>query len=254
MNFETIKLTQDARGIATLTLARPEKHNALNALMIAEITKASAHLGADETVRAVVLAAKGASFCAGGDLSWMQAQMQADRAGKVREATKLSTMLNALNTLPKPLIARVEGNAYGGGIGLMAVCDIVIAKPRLKFALTETRLGLIPATIGPFVRERLGAANARQVFFTGRSFSVKSARRMGLVARIASDMDKAVEDELHPILKTQPHAVAAAKALLRALGDLSTAEQIPHSIAALADCWESDEAQTQIRAFLKGRT
>ena len=124
MPYSTINVVTDARGIATLTLARPEKHNAMNHEMMIEITDAAKALGADETVRAVVLAALGKSFCAGGDLNWMRAQAEQDRAGKIAEARVLANMLATLNALPKPLIGRVEGNAFGGGIGMMAVCDI----------------------------------------------------------------------------------------------------------------------------------
>jgi methylglutaconyl-CoA hydratase len=147
--FETILVETDADGIATVTLNRPDKHHAMNAAMIAELTEAAATLGAEPQVRAVVLAATGPSFCAGGDLEWMRAQQAADRAGKIAEAGKLSAMLAALNALPKPLIARVQGNVYGGGVGLVAASDIAIGADGIKLALTETRLGLIPATNGP---------------------------------------------------------------------------------------------------------
>ena len=168
MSFETIRVAADADGIATITLNRPDKHHAMNAAMIAELTEAAAALGADARVRAVVLAASGPSFCAGGDLEWMRGQQAADRAGKIAEARRLSAMLAALNALPKPLIARVQGNVYGGGVGLLAVSDIAIGAEGIRLALTETRLGLIPATIGPFVLRRMGEGLARQVFFSGQ--------------------------------------------------------------------------------------
>ena len=165
--FQTIRIDVDDDRIASLTLARPDQHNAFNRQMIDELTAAAAELAGDDTLRAVVLSAEGKSFCAGGDLRWMQAQALADRHGKMAEARALAHMLLALNDLPMPLIARVQGNAFGGGIGLMAVSDIVIADAAAGFALTETRLGLIPATIGPFVMRRLGQAGTRQTFITG---------------------------------------------------------------------------------------
>ena len=253
MPHNTIKLTTDTRGIATLTLARPEKHNAMNAEMMVEITDAVKALGADGTVRAVILAAEGKSFCAGADLNWMRAQADQDRVGKIAEARVLANMLATLNTLPKPLIGRVEGNAYGGGIGMMAVCDIVIATEGLRFALTETKLGLIPATIGPFVLRRMTETYARQVFFTAKSFDTELALRSGLVSTIcaADEMDAAIEAEIKPILKTAPGAVAEAKKLLQQMQGRDVQKDIDLTVNALADRWETDEAQQRIAAFFK---
>ncbi|MBL4750128.1 MAG: crotonase/enoyl-CoA hydratase family protein [Amylibacter sp.] len=256
MSYNTIEVSSDARGIATLTLARPEKHNAMNSQMMAEITTAAKALGADEKVRAVVLAAQGKSFCAGADLNWMRAQVDQDRAGKISEARVLATMLATLNNLPKPLIGRVEGNAYGGGIGMMAVCDIVVAVKGARFALTETKLGLIPATIGPFVLRRLSETYARQVFFTAKSFETELALRAGLVSAIcaADEMDAAIEAEIKPILQTAPGAVAEAKALLQQMQGRNIENDIELTVNALADRWETDEAQQRIAAFFKDMT
>lgn len=251
MSYTTIRVDTDADGIATVTLDRPEKHHAMNAAMIAELTEAAATLGADTAVRVVVLSASGPSFCAGGDLEWMRAQQAADRAGKMAEAGRLSAMLAALNALPKPLIARVQGNVYGGGVGLVAVSDVVVAAEGVRLALTETKLGLIPATIGPFVVARMGQGFARQVFFSGSTFGTDFAMRAGLIHETcaADRLDERVRRQAEAVLKTAPRAVAAAKALCLTLGG-DEAEDIARSIASLADCWESDEAQERIRAFL----
>jgi methylglutaconyl-CoA hydratase len=249
--FETILVGTDADGIATVTLNRPEKHHAMDARMIAELTQATAMLGADADVRAVVLASSGTSFCAGGDLEWMRAQQAADRAGKLAEAGRLATMLAGLDALPKPLIARVQGNVYGGGVGLVAVSDIAVGADGVRFALTETRLGLIPATIGPFVVRRMGQGMARQVFFSGSAFGTDFALRAGLLYEVcdAGDLDGRVRRHAEAVLKTAPGAVAAAKALCLGLRGDGQAD-IGGAIAALADRWESDEAQERIRAFL----
>ena len=138
---ETIRIETDDRGVATLTLARPEKHNALNALMISELTEAAATLGADASVRAVVMTGEGKSFCAGGDLGWMRAQIEADRETRIAEAMGLARMLDALNTLPKPLIGKVNGQAFGGGMGMMSVCDVAVGAEGALFGFTEVRLG-----------------------------------------------------------------------------------------------------------------
>ena len=254
MTLETIHIATDPRGIATLTLARPEKHNAISAQMMAEINDTCAAINADDTIRAGNLRAEGEAFCAGGDLDWMREQVAADRAGKIAQASVLSNMLNALDTLNKPLIGIVQGNAFGGGLGLMAVCDIVIAKPNLKFAFTETKLGLIPATIGPFVLRRMGEKYARQVFISAKTFNTEFAQTCGLVSITTDDPDAALETEINAILATQPNAASMAKALLQTLRAADTKNEITTSINALADCWQGDEAQQQISAFLKGKS
>jgi methylglutaconyl-CoA hydratase len=247
----TITIDIDSRGVATLWLDRADKHNAMSGDMIAELAAAADKLGADPSVRVVVLAARGKSFCAGGDLDWMRSQFHADGATRQAEAMKLARMLHALNTLPKPLIGRVQGNAFGGGIGMMAVCDVAIAAEGAAFALTETRLGLIPATIGPYVAARMGEANARRVFMSGRRFDAAEAVRLGLAARAvpAEALDAAVEAEVDPYLDCAPGAVARAKALLRVLGPRIDDDVMRHTAAELAACWAGDEAPEGIGAF-----
>lgn len=247
--FNTIILNVDDMGIANLTLNRADKHNAMNAEMIGELSEAAKLCGADPAIRAVVLRANGKSFCAGGDLAWMRAQADADRAGKIKEASALSNMLFELYQLPKPLIAVVQGAAYGGGIGLMSVCDIVLADPKCKFSLTETKLGLIPATIGPFVVRRLGEGAARQVFFTGKLFDGADAQKLGLVSSVSEDLEQAVATEIKSILKTAPQASARAKSLCLKLSGGISQKDIDHSIDALADAWESEEAKHGISSF-----
>ncbi|MCI5075747.1 crotonase/enoyl-CoA hydratase family protein [Oricola sp.] len=256
MTYETIRLDIDQRGITTVTLARADKHNAMNAQMIRELTDAAAALAANAQIRAVILAAEGKSFCAGGDLGWMREQADKDRAGKMAEAGALADMLGAWNALPKPVIARVQGPAYGGGLGLMAVADIVVAADTAKFALTETRLGLIPATIGPFVVAKLGPAFARQVFFNAKPFGPDFALRSGLVARITEldDLDATVEEEAAAFLDCAPGAVADAKALCRQLAGPDPAAQADMTANALADRWETREAQAGIAAFFAKET
>ena len=251
----TIRIETDARGVARLVLARAEKHNALSAQMIAELTEAATRLGADPAVRVVVLAADGASFCAGGDLAWMQAQIGADAATRAAGARDLAMMLNALNTCPKPVIGRIHGNAFGGGIGMMAVCDVAIGMAGARFGLTETRLGLIPATIGPYVLARMGESLARRVFMSARLFDADEAVRLNLLARVVppQQLDAAVEAEVAPYLACAPGAVAAAKALTRSLGPRIDHQAVEASIAALVARWESPEAAEGIAAFFDKR-
>jgi methylglutaconyl-CoA hydratase len=251
MSYETLKLDIDARGAARLTMTRPDKHNAMNALVIRELGDAAAALSSDERVRVVVLAGDGKSFSAGADLGWMQEQWAKDRAGRIAEAGKLAQMLRALDDLPQPLIARVQGPAYGGGVGLMAVSDIVIASAEAKFALTETRLGLIPATIGPFVVRRIGEGHARRVFLNAKPFDAAQAHHMGLVSAVvaAEGLDTAVEVEVTAALQCAPGATRDAKALAKHLARHPASDLATYSIEQLADRWESEEAQAGIEAF-----
>ena len=253
--FETIRIVTDGRGVATLGLARPDKHNALSQRMMEELTEAAAQLGADPAVRVVVLAGEGASFCAGGDLGWMRAQMDADAETRRAGARTLAGMLSALNGLPKPLIARVHGNAFGGGVGMMAVADIAIVADTARFGLTEVKLGLIPATIGPYVLARMGEDKARRVFFSARLFGAEEAVTLNLAARSVApaDLDAAVEAEVAPFLLAAPGAVAAAKAQCRALGPRIDQAVIEDSIDRLVAVWEGDEAPEGIAAFFDKR-
>ncbi len=249
--YGAIEVAITARGAATITLARADKHNALNEQMIDELHQAAKQLGADPAVRVVILAARGKSFCAGGDLGWMRAQMDKGREERIRQASKLAQMLEALDELPKPLIGRVHGPAFGGGVGLMAICDFVVAANEAHFVLSETRLGLIPATIAPYVVRRMGEGNARQVFMNSLRFDVQAAMRFGLVSQIAGadELNQAVMVQVNAYLDCAPGAVTEAKALCRHVARAPAAGQLEETVQRLADRWESDEAQAGVNAF-----
>jgi methylglutaconyl-CoA hydratase len=253
--FDTITIDTDARGVATLTLNRPDKHNAMSAQMLEELTQAAAQFAQNRDIRVVVLSGAGKSFCAGGDLGWMQAQMQMDEATRAKEAAKLAIMLQALNTLPQPLIGAVQGNAFGGGVGMASVCDVAIGADHIKMGLTETRLGLIPATIGPYVVARMGEGRARRVFMSARLFGADEAVDLGLLARAvpADDLAAAIEAEVAPYLSCAPGAVADAKALVRDLGPKIDQAVIDHTVKALSDRWNSPESGEGIAAFFEKR-
>jgi methylglutaconyl-CoA hydratase len=252
---QTLRIDTDARGVARLTLARAEKHNAMSAEMMDELTTAARELGADRRVRLIVLAGEGASFCAGGDLGWMRTQFEAGRAGRISEARRLATMFRALNDIPKPVIARVHGNVFGGGVGLLSVCDLVVASESARFGLTEVRLGIIPATISPFVIARIGEGAARPLFMSGKLISASEAKTAGLVQHVVppEGLDAAVEAEVSHFLKASPEAVARAKALARSLGLPITDAVIEGVIQQLADTWETEEAREGVSAFFERR-
>ena len=252
-SFETI-IVSVKNSVAELTLNRSEKHNALNALMIKEIRQAVSELSSQVSVRVVVLSAKGKSFCAGGDLNWMKQQAARDRAGKIAESTQLALMLRELDEFAKPLIGKVQGAAFGGGLGMISVCDIAIAADKAKFALTETKLGLIPATIGPYVVRRLGEANARQVFMNAKRFDVQAAHRFGLISEYvaAEQLDEAVQAHVDAFLQCAPGAVADAKSLCLSLARNPDKDHLEMTANRLADRWETSEARQGIDAFFAG--
>ncbi|MGR3463718.1 crotonase/enoyl-CoA hydratase family protein [Limimaricola sp.] len=253
MSYETLKLETDDRGVLTVTLNAPERRNALSAKLMDELTALSRAEGTQ--ARAVVLRGAGEVFCAGGDLTWMQAQIRADRDGRRHEARRLAGMLNALNTMPSPLIGRVHGGAYGGGVGLACICDVVVAEEATRFGFTETKLGIIPATISPYVLARMGEGRARQVFMSARIFDAHEAVRLGIATRAVAqaDLDAAVEAEVAPYLKIARGAAARAKALARSLGPRIDDAVIEATIDRLVEAWESPEAEEGIAAFLEKR-
>ncbi|MFZ1815334.1 MAG: crotonase/enoyl-CoA hydratase family protein [Rhizobiaceae bacterium] len=255
MAYETIEVSTTGEGVANLVLSRTEKHNALSSTMISELTDASTVLGNDPSLRAVILSARGDSFCAGGDLGWMKEQFSASRQTRMEEARKLAVMLKTLNEIPKFLVGRIHGNAFGGGIGMMSVCDVAIAADGAKFGLTETRLGLIPATISPYVVARVGEGMARRIFMSARLFGTEEAIQFGLVARSvpADALDAAIEAEIRPCLAAAPGAIAASKRLTRMLGAPIGTEQMEATISALADTWENPESHEGVSAFFEKR-
>ena len=250
-----IRVDTDARGVATLTLAREDKHNALSAQMMTELEEAARDLARDRSVRVVVLAAEGRTFCAGGDLAWMRAQFDMDADTRRVESRRIATVLGALYDLPQPLIGRVQGNALGGGVGLVSVCDVAIGVAGAKLGFTETRLGLIPANIGPYVLARMGATRAAEVFMSARVFDADEAVRLNLLSRTVDPegLDAAIEAELLPYLSCAPGAVAEAKALMRDLAGRVTPQQIDMAIDALARRWQSEEAREGVGAFFDKR-
>ncbi|WP_299791903.1 crotonase/enoyl-CoA hydratase family protein [uncultured Marivita sp.] len=250
-----ITVEMDARGVATVTLARADKHNALSAEMMTELEQAARDLAKDRTVRVVVLAAEGKTFCAGGDLAWMRAQFDMDAETRKAESRRIATVLGALYDLPQPLIGRVQGNALGGGVGLVSVCDVAIGVSGAKLGFTETRLGLIPANIGPYVLKRMGATRASEVFMSARVFDADEAVRLNLLSRTVQPdaLDTAIEAEIRPYLSCAPGAVAETKALMRDLAGRVTPAQVDMAIDALAMRWQSDEAREGVAAFFDKR-
>jgi methylglutaconyl-CoA hydratase len=246
----------ERRGFAAyITLARPEVHNAFNARLIAELHAAFQTLGEDDSVRAVVLAGDGPSFSAGADLTWMRGSLDFSHDENVSDALGMANMLRAIDSCRHPVIARIQGAALGGGSGLAAVCDIVLAAEGTTFGFTEVRLGIAPAVISPFVLRKIGESNARALFVTGERFDAHRAQAIGLVHQVvpADGLDAAVDQKLRDIGRCSPASTRAAKLLARTVLKLTDEEARETTAATIAGLRVSPEGQEGIRAFLEKR-
>ena len=244
-------------GVALIGLARPEVHNAFDETLIAELTAAVREAGDDPTVRAILLHGAGSSFCAGADLDWMRRMAGYGREENLADAGALAAMLSTIATCPKPTVARVHGPAYGGGVGLVACCDVAIGANDATFALSEAKLGLIPATIGPYVVSAIGARQARRYFLTGERFDAAEAYRLGLLHDIVlpGELDARVNEILGALLVAGPNAQREAKALVRAVADRPVDERVvADTVERIATIRASDEAREGIAAFLAKRS
>jgi methylglutaconyl-CoA hydratase len=232
-------------GVLRVTLAKPERRNAFDAELIAELHAAFSDVG---DARVVILAGDGPSFCAGADVEWQRASIDLGFEENVEDALRLYRMMEAVDSCPAPLVARVHGFALGGGSGLVACADIVVAAPDATFGFTEVRLGIIPAVISPFVFAKIGTGTARRFFLTGERFDVRTALRIGLVQEVADDVDAAVERFVEEILRSGPEAARAAKRLARERP--SDGDELARIAAGLRS---GDEGQEGLRAFLDKR-
>ena len=247
----------DAAGVATLTLDRPEAHNAFDAHTVAALTERFGQWGAEGAVRAVIVAAQGESFCAGADIAWMRRAASFSEAENLADAGALAELLRVLNTLPKPTVAVVQGPAYGGGVGLVACCDIALAVRRARFQFSEVKLGLIPAVIAPYAIAAIGAREARRYFLTAEPMSAEEALRVGLVHEVLDDAKALAEarDRIVGALgAAAPGALAEAKALIAALaGRPVESAMIENTARRIAARRASPEAQEGLSAFLEKR-
>jgi methylglutaconyl-CoA hydratase len=245
--------------VERLTLNRPEVRNAFNEHVIAELTAwAEATRAAAERreVRVVVIGGAGKTFCAGADVAWMAKTVNYTEADNLRDALAMSRMFSAIDELPLPVIGRIHGAALGGGAGLAAVCDVVVADDQALFGFTETKLGIIPAVISPFALAKIGRSAARELFLTGARFSAARARDIGLVHAVvpAADLDAAVITYIDEFHTAGPDAIAAAKALIPRVWGRSPADAAPITSAAIAERRVSPEGQEGLRAFLDKNT
>jgi methylglutaconyl-CoA hydratase len=254
--FEMINVSIDPRGVAQLTLDRPGAKNAMSQQLMRELAAAAKQLAEDESVRVIVLTGAGDVFSAGGDLKSMTEQAGNTREGRISDATQFATILWELDCLPKPLIGRINGAAFGGALGLISICDIAIGLADSTFRLSEVTLGLIPATISPYVLAKIGMPNARRIMLNACKLDGVAAERLGLldvVVRTIEELDEAVEREVTAALLCAPGAVANAKQLIRFVSTHGAAENLPYTATALADAWETSELREGIDAFFNKR-
>lgn len=247
---------EDRAGVRTLRLQRPALHNAFDARLIAELTAALEQAGRDPGVRVVVLAGAGASFSAGADLHWMRGMAAASEVDNRRDAQALAQLMRTLDELPRPTLARVHGAAYGGGVGLVACCDIAIGSEQARFGLTESRLGLLPAVISPYVIAAIGPRQARRWFASAETFDAATAHAIGLLHEVvaADALDAAVERQVRQLLSAGPQAAAAAKVLVRDVAATHDRDRLDRDNAALiARLRVSAEGQEGLSAFLEKR-
>jgi methylglutaconyl-CoA hydratase len=254
--MSALLLSTDKRGVASVTLNRPQIRNAFDDTLIGELTGAFRTLGADDNVRALVLTGAGTAFSAGGDINWMKRMAGYDEAQNVADALGLAEMLRTLNELPKPVVARINGAAFAGGVGLIACCDIAVAAEEAVFAVSEVRIGLVPATIAPYLVAAIGPRAARRYCLTGESFSAAEAMRLGLVHKIAplAVLDEEVEKILSLLLDGGPLSQARAKRMIAEVaGRPVTQALMAHTSRTIAEARASVEGREGLAAFLEKR-
>jgi len=252
MAFKTL-LVEENGGVLSVTLNRPDVHNAFNDELIAEAIELFEGIGANRSLRAVVLRGTGPNFCAGADLNWMSRMVSYSRDENIRDSSLLAKMYALIDECPLPVVGRIQGAAIGGGVGLVAVCDVAIAMRDGKFGLSEVKLGILPAVISPYVIGKIGPSHARALFLTGERFDAERALRIGLVHRLVDDapaLDAAVEETLGQLRGSGPEAVRECKKLIAHVAANELAESIPYTIEAIATRRTSEEGQHGMQAFL----
>jgi methylglutaconyl-CoA hydratase len=253
-SYSHLRRTDEA-SVATVMLARPASRNALNAALIAEITRCFDELADDDNVRVVVFTGEGSSFCAGADIGYMRDTTRFSYEENLEDARRLAGMYRAVDELPKPVVAKVRGAAIGGGAGLVAAADVAVAGEGTRFAFSEVRLGIAPATIAPFVVRKIGLSRARALFLTGERFGTREAREFGLIQDVSpeGDLDARTEHVVSLLLQGGPAAQAAIKGLLRQVAATEPMEALGLMTGLIADLRTGEEGQEGLGAFLQKR-
>ena len=255
MGYETIEVTKKGTT-AFVALNRPEVHNAMNEQLMIELTQCMKKLSTDSTVRAIVLTGKGKSFCAGADLHWMKSMVHYSKEENIKDSRLLLDLFETIHACPKPVIGRINGHAFGGGLGLIAVCDITIAVPELKFAFSEVNLGIIPSVISTFISTRMKPADMRRLFITGERFDTSAAHNLGLIDIVVSldQLDEKVNFYLDQVHSSGPQAIKEIKHLIYTLQNKDLSEYKEFTVEKIAELRISEEGQEGITSFLEKRS
>jgi len=251
MEYETLNISRFNKTI-TIILNRPEVHNAMNEKLMLELTHIFNELSNDESIRCIVLTGNGKSFCAGADLNWMKSMVNFSKQQNIRDSTLLLDLFNAIYDCPKPVIGKINGHAFGGGIGLIAVCDITISIPGLKFAFSEANLGIIPSVISTFVRPRINSATMRRLFITAERFDSEVAHKIGLIDIVVpeDEFDSKIDFYIKMIKSSGPNAISEVKNLIKKLAEMDTNTFKKYSVEKISELRVSKEGQDGINAFL----
>jgi methylglutaconyl-CoA hydratase len=254
MNYDTIVVSK-RKDKVVVTLNRPEVHNAMNEQLMTELTEAFKRLSKDNTVRIIVLTANGKSFCSGADLNWMKSMVNFSKEENIRDSQLVFDLLDTIYNCPRPVIGRINGHAFGGGVGLIAVCDITISIPGLKFAFSEANLGIIPSVISSFVSTRVNISNMRRLFITAERFESQFAHDIGLIDYIVlpNEIDKKVDYYIEQVKSSGPIAIKEIKELMKKFSHMHINDYKKYTIEKISELRVSEEGQEGINAFLNKR-
>ena len=254
MKYETIEI-QKENNVATIFLNRPDVHNAMNEKLMKELTTCFHELGKDDSIRTIILTGKGRSFCAGADLNWMKSMAKYSKEENINDSRLLLNLYESIYNCPKPVIGRVNGHAFGGGIGLFAVCDIIIAVPDCKFAFSEVKLGIIPAVISTYIVRKIGLSNMRRLFLTGERFNSEYAKEIGLINYVipSEELDEKIKNYIDLLQTSGPIALAEVKKLIDSFENMDREKYKEHTVEKISELRVSEEGQEGINAFLEKR-
>ena len=254
MTYVTIETSRD-HDVVTVKLNRPDVHNAMNESLMKELTQCFLQLSKDNTVRCIILTGAGPSFCAGADLNWMKSMAQYSMEENIKDSRLLLNLYEAIYHCPKPVIGRINGHAFGGGIGLVAVCDMTIAPPEKKFAFSEAKLGIIPSVISTYVVRRIGLSAMRRLFITGERFTSEYAKEIGLLDYVVPEdqFEETIKKYVHILHSSGPRAIAEVKQLVTACEQMTRDDYKEHTVQKIAELRVSTEGQEGIQSFLEKR-
>jgi methylglutaconyl-CoA hydratase len=254
MKYETIEIKKE-KNITKIFLNRPEVHNAMNENLMKELTTCFKELSKDESTRIIILTGRGKSFCAGADLNWMKSMAKYSKDENIKDSRLLLNLYEAIYNCPKPVIGRVNGHAFGGGIGLFAVCDIIIAIPECKFAFSEVKLGIIPAVISTYIVRKIGLSNMKRLFITGERFNSEYAKELGLIDYIVPQekLDEKIKNYVELLQSSGPNAIVEVKKLIDSCEKMNREKYKEYTVEKISELRVSQEGQEGIKAFLEKR-